>query len=701
MSLKRLLEPRGVAFVGATPDSQRYNGRVVQYCLATGYRGGVFPVNPKYKEVFGQRCYPTLAEIEAPIDVVVVLVGPSRVPDLLETCRVRDVSFAVALGDLVDPSAPDAAEQTIALKRQIANGAPRCVGPVCVGVIAPHADLAMTMSSGVLAGPVRKGGIGLISQSGGVLSSVLDRGYEFGAGFSAVISSGSELDLNLCDYVEYLIDDEATRCISIYAEKIIEPDRFFRAADRARAAGKPILLLKSGTSPVGARAALTHSGAIASDRAIEDAAFRRHGIIRVAHIDDLHMSAEALCRTQIDPDKGIAAVSQSGGYCALVADRLSEKDIPVAEPCADTVSRILAETPVPRVGNPHDSASGPPGNNAPNSRAALLAFQDDPGVGATLYAETMYMYQAEGHILQRDVARYGAKPHFVCWEGGAATRPVIASLRKEGVLAFDSLRAAAAAIDTLYRYGRIRAEKPLSIEASAHGLRGIELPAKGGILADAEAKRILRHFSVPLVPEVWVETPEAAVRASREIGFPLAVKGIVEGVAHKSEHGLVAINVQTVDELRARCAHMARSDIGLRGYLLQQMVQGVEFVVGVKNDPSLGSAVVLGLGGLFVEAYGAPVIEMAPIDTAAANRMIEAVDRKNILGGYRTGRTLDGDGLVRALMSVGHMAATLGSTLESVDLNPVIVGQKSTYAVDAVIAIRSAVTGKVSETRQG
>jgi acyl-CoA synthetase (NDP forming) len=687
--LRRLLYPRGVALVGASPDPERYNGRVVQYCLRDGFEGGIYPVNPKYRRVFDVDCYPDLASVPGPVDVVVVLVGAAQVPSLLEQCKTSGVGYAIALGDLVAPDATDKRAKLDALRAAIAQGGPRIVGPVCVGVVSPHARLAMTMSSGMLAGPVRPGGIGLVSQSGGVMASVLDRAHRFGAGFSALISSGSEFDLDLCDYAECLVDDPATRCIAIYAEKILDAPRFFAVAERARASCKPIIILKSGTSEAGARSAVTHSGAIAGDRDVEDAAFRRHGIVRVHDLDDLHMTAELLCRAASAPAGGVAAVSQSGGYCTIVADALAAAGVPLAAPTAETARRILAASPVTHVGNPHDSATGPAGNNARHTRTALLAFQDDPNVGLTLYAETMYMYQDEGYALQADVARYGRKPHVVCWQGGSATEPIVAKLRNEGVLTFDSLHATTSALSALYRYQRLveHAGSPIRFDAPASAPR---LPSRGGLLDDAAARTLLEAYGVPFVSTTVARTPEQAAEAAAALGFPVVAKGILPNVAHKTEHGLVALGLDTPQAVRQACRDMdARTRGSLHGFLVQPMiVGGVEFVLGVKCDLNLGAAIVLGLGGVFVEALGAPVVEIAPVTRAIAASMVSTLDRKGILRGYRTGRPLDGDGLVDAIDAVGSMAWEFRERIESMDLNPVIVTDRGAFAVDVVMSIR-------------
>lgn len=686
MALNRLFASRGVAFVGATPDPQRYNGRVLQYALSSGFAGGIYPVNPKYDELFGVPCYPDLAAIPGEVDVVVVLVGPARLPDLLRQCREKNVGIAVALGDIVPPGATDAAAREQELRELIEAGAPRIVGPVCVGVMRPVAKLAMTMSSGILAGEAPVGPIGLVSQSGGIMSSVLDRAHQFGSGFSALISSGGEFDLNMADYVEYLVEDPETRCIALYAEKIVDPGRFLRAASRALERDKPVLLLKGGTSERGAQAALTHSGAIASDLVIEGAALRRHGVIRVQDLDDLFMTARVLAEHRVDPSRGVAAVSQSGGYCTVVADALARASVPVAEPSPPTVERIMRETPVPRVGNPHDSASGPPGNNAPNTRAALLAFQDDSAVGATLYAETMYMYQDEGHALQHDVVRYGRKPHLVCWQGGKATANVIGRLRREGIIVFDSLAATASALSALYRYGEMQ-RQPRPPESGATPLPG--LPEVEGLLDDRAAKALLHKFGIPLVPEERVRKPEEAATAAVRLGFPVAVKGVVPGITHKNEAGLVHLGLSTDVEVRDACTAMAGVHPDLDHFLVQRMIGGgVELIVGIKNDRQFGPAVLLGFGGVFVEAMGKPVVETAPVDERIADQMIARLDAKGILDGYRTGRPLARAHLLASIVAASRLATACGERLESIDLNPVVVAEDGAFAVDAVVVFR-------------
>ncbi|MGH6953928.1 MAG: CoA-binding protein, partial [Alphaproteobacteria bacterium] len=245
--LAPLFDPRGVAFVGASDDQSRYGGRVLRYCLDGGYRGQIHVVNPKRRTVQGLPSHPHLSAVEGPVDVVVALVGPERIPELHAAAKGR-ARFLIALGDVAPRESPDREARLDALKRAVEAGGPRIVGPQSIGIILPHQRLAMSGSSALPGGLPAPGTIGFISQSGGILGGVLDRARRLGIGFSHMVSSGLEFDLTLADYLAFMVEDERTRAIAIYAEGLGDCGRLFDLADRARERDKPILLLKPGHS---------------------------------------------------------------------------------------------------------------------------------------------------------------------------------------------------------------------------------------------------------------------------------------------------------------------------------------------------------------------------------------------------------------------------------------------------------------------
>jgi acyl-CoA synthetase (NDP forming) len=246
--LHRLFAPRGIAFVGVSDKAEGYGPRVVRYCLEGGYEGDIGFVHPRHDSVFGRPCHSTLHDVPGAVDVVIAMVGPARMAALYEDARARRAGYLVVIGELFHGDADERARQMQALREQIAQGGPRIVGPVCVGLLAPPERLSMSISSTLVAGMPRAADIGLVSQSGGIISAVIDRSRLSGAGFSRIVSSGGEFDLGVCDYVEHMIDDASTRVIAMYCEAIGDPERFLELATRARKADKPILLLKAGTT---------------------------------------------------------------------------------------------------------------------------------------------------------------------------------------------------------------------------------------------------------------------------------------------------------------------------------------------------------------------------------------------------------------------------------------------------------------------
>lgn len=686
--MDRLFAPRGVAFVGVSEDLGKYGGRCIRYCLDGGYAGGVYPVNPKYDRVFGRPCAPDLRAVKGPVDVVVALVGPAHLPALHAAAHDIGAAHLIAIGTLVDNAAPDAASALSRLIDAARRHGPRIVGPDCVGVVAPHAGLAMSISSVLPAGLPKAGRVALVSQSGGMLGAVMDRARRSGAGFSALVSCGGEADLTICDYVEHLIGDPATGAIAIYTEGVDDWPRFFSAADRARATDKPILLLKAGRSAAGQQAALSHSGRLAGDREVLEAACRRHGVILADDLDDLHVTAEALARFRVAPGSGVGAVSTSGGFAVAVGDALSAAGLPVPALAPRTVERIRREVAQPRPANPVDAAArGAPGQEAADVGRALAALADDPGIGATLYAETtlLDMDSLVPELLEQ--ARRTAKPHLTCWQSGPTVDGVLAKLHAGGGFAVDDLRQAVAALKALHEHAALAVAPPVQGPPSLHGAeRARHLPP--GALDDHQARALLADYGVALIEMLDVPVDGDVAAAAERLGFPVALKGAVPGVHHKTEHDLVRLGLADSAAVAAAARELTDRVPGLAGFTLQPMARGVEFIVGVKSDPAIGPAVLLGFGGILAEAMARRAVELAPLDPRVADAMIDAVDAKGVLAGYRTGRTLARSALRDMLVAVGRLAWEQRARIAEIDLNPVFVDAARAVAADALVVLR-------------
>lgn len=676
MSLVRLLDPRGIALVGASDDLSRYGGRALRYALGSGFAGGIFPVNPRAAALQGVPCHASVEAIPDPVDVVVALVGPARLPDLIERCRARgDVAVVVVVGAIVEDG-PGRARRIAHLKALA--GPVRLLGPMSVGVIVPPIGAAMTISSGWPGGPVAPGGVAVVSQSGGILGAVLDRARLSGVGFSALVSTGEEADVTTAELVEMLADHAPTRSIAVYAEGFDDPARFLAAADRAREAGKPVLLLSPGRTAAGVRAALSHSGRIAGDAEVLAAACRRRGIVQVGDIDDLHVTADALSRIRVRAGTGVGAMSLSGGFAATIADALAAAGVPLPPLAEATVARIRAGGYQARPANPVDAAGRPDqGDVLADTRHCLAALDADPAVGVTLFAETVFLGPEAivPHLIEH--ARSSRGPLVVCWQAGPSVRSILADLRAAGIVAVDEVATAARLLKALVDRAAYRPEP-----APPAPPRFALPPASGPLDADAAAA-MLAAFGIARAPASVVPLGGDLGAPARDLGFPLALKGRVPGVVHKTERRLVALDLRDEASLRAAAAAMVRGNPDLAAFELQRMVSGLEVLVGVKRVPGLGAAVILGFGGILAEAMDVRAVEIAPFGGETAAAMVARVDRRGLLAGVRGGPPLARAALVETLVAVSRLAHAV-PRLAELDLNPVIVAADGAWAVDVV-----------------
>ncbi|MGE0094952.1 MAG: acetate--CoA ligase family protein [Alphaproteobacteria bacterium] len=684
--LSALFAPKGVAFVGVSEDQTKYGGRMLRYCLDGGYAGGIYPVNPKYQTVMGLRCYPEAAAIDQPVDVVVALVGPERLPALYDAMTGR-AKFIIVVGDIVPGGAPDKDARLMEFRRKIAAGGPRLIGPVCLGVVAPHAKLAMCGSSTLPGGLPRAGNVALASQSGGIVSGVIDRARLSGVGFSAMVSGGGDFDLDTCDYLEFFISDPKTKAIALYAEGLDEYDRFFALAEQARAADKPIVFMKPGFSEAGADAALSHTGRVAGDRAVQASAFRRHGVVLATDIDDLHATAALLAGKRFKPGTGVGAATLSGGYAVALGDALSDSGLPMAKLTDATKKRLTKEAGQPRPANPVDLAGRPsPGYELHDMIAGVEALDADPNVGAVYYGEMAFLGMHEAAKPLADFAKRASKPFVACWQGGPVVGEVHAGLRAGGVIAFDTPTTAIRALKALHEYGRIAEHLPPTVPARRHGPERLARFG-AGLMPEAEAYALMADYGIPTAPHRLTKTPEEAAKAAEALGRPVALKGLIADVAHKTERGLVRLKLSSADVAEA-AREMKSREPGIEGFLVQAMAEpGLEMLVGVTSDVHVGPAVVVGFGGIFAEAMGPPAVEVAPLDARLAEEMLARIDPKGILTGYRTGKRYDRKSLVSLLVALAHLAHEQRGRVREIDLNPVIVSETSVVAVDALVRL--------------
>ncbi len=675
--LCRLLRPRSVAVVGASADPAKTSGRPIGYLRAHGYGGSIYPVNPKAGRIDGLPCYPDVASLPQAPDVALVLLGADRAQQAVRELAGRGAGAAIVLASGYAETGEAGARRQQALKE--AAGGMRLLGPNTIGLVNLTDGVTLSASGALAAGAMDGGSIGLVSQSGGILGSLLSRAAARGIGFSKLISTGNEVDLELADFVEALADDPATRVIALYMETLRNPAAFRRAAARARAAGKPVVAFKVGRSESGARAAASHTGALAGADAMYDALFEEAGVLRAQTFADLLDAPAALAGGRAMRGRRVAILTSTGGAGTLVADSLGVAGFVLPAPGAET-ARALRElqqgdhAALDR--NPIDvTLAGLQPDLLRKALRIVLESRDYDAlavvVGSSAVGQPALMADA-----LRDSLALGDKPVLAYVSPHAPQAAEL--LGRYGIPAFHAPESISAALSAMRRV----AERA---EAAPRG-PGIKAPAASagahGALDEAQAKALFARFGVPSVREIVVRTEDEAREAARALGPRVVLKLLSSSITHKSEVGGVAVNVEAAGvagRLRAMRAEVRRhTGAEPPAFLVQEMIEDAEeVIVGLHRDP-LGSAILLGMGGVVAELIRDVTLIMLPDDGAplSEEQVLAALRRLRtwpLLDGYRGRARADVPALVRAVLGFAGMAQALGPQILEAEINPLFV----------------------------
>lgn len=685
-AVRRLIQPRSVAIVGASSDPSRTAGRPLRYLLKHGYAGTIYPVNPRSAEIEGVRCYPSVEALPAAPDVGLVLVGPDRVADAVrELARIGTPAAVVLAGGYAEVSADGARRQA---ELQEARGDMRLLGPNTIGLVNVLDKMVLSPSVALELHPLTPGKVGLASQSGGILGSVLSRAEARGIGFSRLVGTGNEADLEICDVVELLLEDEATSVIALYLEGLRNVARFRRLADRAAAVGKPLVAFKVGRSEVGARSASSHTGALAGSDRVYDAMFRQHGVIRAATFSDLLDISGTLAAGRKLGGKRLAVLTSTGGAGVLVADACGAEGFEAPPPDRPTVERLVtALTGDAEMAerNPVDVTLA--GLSSEIFRSAISALLESPSYDAlVVIVGSSGLAQPElagGPVLE--AVGGSEKPLLVYVSPGAPS--IVQYLNRNGVPAFESPEGCAAGLAALARVcldrdgPRQGGVRVVADEAGpAHRLGSVSLMS--GRLNELEAKRLFARFGIPGVRERAVQTTTAAAGVARELAGNhgrVVLKVLSRDLAHKSETGgvMVGVDVGQVAERAAELLTTVRqraSDTQVEGVLVQELVEdGVETILGFTRDPQVGPTILFGAGGVAAEIYEDVALRLPPIDRREALAMIASLKSYPLLTGFRGKPPCDVDVLADAIVAFSQMVLELGDRLVEAEINPLFV----------------------------
>ena len=695
--VERLLRPRSVAIVGASSDAAKTAGRPVAYLQTHGFSGAIYPINPRAKSIAGLACYPDVAALPEAPDVGIVLVGPDRALDAVRDLSRRGTAAAIVLAGGYGETGEDGVRRQQQLKD--AAGAMRLLGPNTIGLVNLTERIMLSASSALEIDDLPVGNISVVSQSGGILGSLLSRAADRGVGFARLVSTGNEADLDCCDLIEFLVDDASTQVIALYLEGLRRPRRFGELARKAARLGKPIVVYKVGRSASGARSAMSHTGALAGADRLYDALFRQLGVIRVDSFSDLIDVPAALgCGRRLKGPR-IAVLTSTGGAAALIADRAGLVGLQLPDPDQATATRLAAlldDEQAAAHRNPVDITLA--GLKPEVFRGAIDALLASPVYdGAVVIAGSSALANpslAADAILE--CQSRSDKPVLAFVSPHAPH--IVALLNSKGIPAFAAPEGCAAALAALLPRADVgRVERFARPDRGVSGLGREErlLPdLRSGPLDEAESKALFARFGVPGVREISAATPDAAAKAAAEIGGAVVLKILARHIAHKTDVGGVRVGIAAVDVAQAAEAMRARVlAAGLAapdGFLVQERITGgVEMILGFSRDPQLGPAVLLGMGGLAAELVGDTALRLLPITRGDAEAMIGELKTAPLLTGYRGAPKCDVAALTDAILAFAGMAEALGDRLIEAEINPlfVLVEGAGVRAADGLVVL--------------
>ncbi|MGE3710185.1 MAG: acetate--CoA ligase family protein [Hyphomicrobiaceae bacterium] len=692
-AIDRLMRPSSVAVVGASSDPAKTAGRPVSYLVKHGFKGRIYPVNPRTRDISGLACYPDVASLPEAPEVGIVLVGPDRAAGAVRDLALRGAQAAIVLAGGFGETGEHGKTRERELKA--AAGAMRLLGPNTIGIV-NLVDRIMLSATGALElGDLPAGRISVVSQSGGILGALLSRAADRGVGFAHLISTGNEADLETVDFIEHLIDDPQTTVIALYLEGLRNPDGFKRAARRAAAAGKPMVAFKVGRSEAGARSAVSHTGALAGQDRLYDALFNQLGVIRAETFSDLIDIPAGLVQGRLPAGPRLAVITSTGGAGTLIADACGMLDLELPEPDTATAQRMAALLDAEQAAAAHNPVDVTLAGVKPDVlRAAIGTLIESPSYDAVV-AVVGSSALANPHIAADAIADCQSRTSKPLLAFVSPHAPhIVALLNSRGIPAFASPEGCAAALSAMWRHGaRGRAAEAA---AGPHKAETMALPPlRRGPLNEAEAKALFAHFGIPVTRERIAASPAAAVRAAGDIGARVVLKVLARDIPHKSDVGGVKVGIRAEDvetQAQAMLDGLA-SATGRRpeGLLVQEQVEGgLEMILGLVRDASLGPAIMLGMGGVAAELVGDTALRLLPLQRADAEAMIAELNTGALLTGYRGAPKRDVEALIEAILAFARMAETLGERLAEAEINPLFVLPfgKGVLAADGLAVLR-------------
>jgi acetyltransferase len=702
IGLDAMFNPNSVAVVGATARPGTVGQTVLESLLRGRFQGKVYAVNPKHEEVLGLKAYKSIRDIPQSVDLAVVVTPAATVPQLIAECVESSAKSAVVISAGFKERGAEGAALEHQIQEQLRRGSMRLLGPNCLGLMNPTIGLNATFAKDA----PKVGNVAFLSQSGALLTAILDWSQREEVGFSAIVSTGSMLDVSWGDLIYYFGDDPHTKSILLYMESVGDARSFLSAA-REVALTKPIIVIKAGRSEAASRAAASHTGTLTGSDEVLEAAFRRSGVLRVHSIADLFYMAEVLGRQPRPKGPRLTILTNAGGPGVLATDSLVANGGELAPLSPESISRLNEFLPAHwSHNNPIDILGD--ADSERYARALAIASQDPNSDGLLVILAPQGMTDPS-QIAERlkPYAKEHGKPVLASWMGGNSVAAGEAALNAAGIPTFSYPDTAARAFTYMWRYTynlRGLYETPTLTEQSEpesnrHTQAGqiIQEARRHGriLLTEVESKQVLSLYGIPTVETRIAASEDEAVRLASQIGFPVVLKILSETITHKTDVGGVKLYLQ--DEASVRSAYRAiecsltekSGSDQFSGVTVQPMVNldGYELIVGSSVDPQFGPVILFGSGGQLVEVYRDHALALPPLNTTLAQRMMEQTRIFTALKGVRGRKPVDMAALEQLLVRFSQLVVEQRWIAE-IDINPLLASPEHLLALDARIVLQ-------------
>lgn len=692
--VRRLLSPRAVAVLGASADLGKINGRPLKHLLDKGYAGRILPVNPKYPEIAGLPCYADIASLPDEVDLAVVAVPAREVIASIRALGARGIRAAVIFSSGFGEMGAEGQALEQALAQAACDSGVLLCGPNCLGFINAFDNVYATFSQ-YADGPTGAGPIAFVTQSGAFGTAIAALVRQRGLGLGYFINTGNEVDLGFSELMSAVIEDPRIRVAAGYLEGLEDGAALVRLAQRCQALGKPLVLTKVGRMASGARAAASHTGALAVEDDVFDAVIRQYGVLRARNEEQMLDMLEVLCQPRAAHGFGLGIATQSGGAGVMMADRAEEVGLTVPELGPASQARLAEVMPAfGAAGNPVD-VTGQFVARPELLRESVITLLDDPQV----HVGIVWLQLMTAHV-DKLVAIFGeiqartTKPFLICWV--AAPAEALRQLRAMGLVVYPAGERAVEAAAALARYHT--QHQRLAARPAAPEIAACPPPVGwvDGVQPSVPASEWLRDAGIPMAKVTLARNADEAVAHWRAAGTAVAMKIESPDITHKTEVGGVLLKLNDEAAVRAGYATLmanaarAQPQARLSGVLVQGMAQGqLELVVGVQRDPVFGMVVMVGLGGILVEVLKDVVFRRAPFDVDEGEQMLRELRMGALLDGVRGQPAVDRRAIARMLADLSRWAQASREVLAELDLNPVLASPQGLVAVDCVMVLQT------------